>query len=330
VLTSVDDLLAAVAFVYGPRQVPRAFGLLSAAREVGRGEDATTLAANLKTTPRRLRELASSADPISGLFKTTLGASVDQALLAKRRQGLGQLLLASLAERAFERLYRRTLGDQELLLEDQRSGYTETDYRVLNGARRPVFRLNIKFHGTLFMNARAMVGLEPNDCFALATYKVWQGIHKQQTEVLPYVFAIVSVPGLKAETVGETAREGLVHLAAFAYTAKTGGKRDVEDAIVRHLIEDQQPADVAERIATFAARIEGAEWRVISARKADLLLRELLFDRVYAVRQRSFAQTQVNMHFSLSQDLTALEDFLRLWRERGPQGLASMLERGLV
>jgi hypothetical protein len=57
---------------------------------------------------------------------------------------------------------------------------------------------------------------------------------------------------------------------------------------------------------------------------------ELLFERVYAVRQRSFAQTQVNMRFSLSQDLTSLEEFLRLWRERGPQGLASMLEHGLV
>jgi len=67
-----------------------------------------------------------------------------------------------------------------------------------------------------------------------------------------------------------------------------------------------------------------------SARRAAILLRERLFDRVYAVRQRSFAQTQVNMHFSLSRDLTALEEFLRLWRERGPQGLASMLERGLV
>ena|SRR5437867_7771784 len=175
-----------------------------------------------------------------------------------------------------------------------------------------------------------MVGLEPTDCFALATYKVWQGMQKQQGEVLPYVFAIVSVPGLTAESVGAIVPARLVHLAAFAYAAKSGGKRDVEDAIVRHLIEDEQPKEVAQQIAAFSVRIEGTEWRVISARKADKLLRELLFERVYAIRQRSFAQTQVNMHFSLSQDLTALVEFLRLWRERGPQGLASMLERGLV
>lgn len=329
-LAGLDELLAVVSTVYAGRPLPRALALLRAARDVGRGQEVEPLAASLKTTGRRLTALATSADPISDLFKTTLAAAREESLLAKRRQGLGQLLLASLAERAFERLYRKTLGAEELHLEDERSGYTETDYRVLNGSHRPVFRLNIKFHGTLFVNAKTMVNLEPKDCFALATYKVWQGMQKQHTEVLPYVFAIVSVPGLTGEIVGATVSPTLVHLAAFAYASKAAGKRDVEDAIVRHLIEDEQAEEFARPLATFAARIEGAEWRVISARKADQLLRDLLFERVFAVRQRSFAQTQVNMHFSLSRDLTPLVEFLRLWRERGPQGLASMLERGLV
>lgn len=329
-LADVDDLLVLLARVYGDAVVPRDYSLLGAARDIQRGQDVKGLATRLKTTPRRLAELAKSPDLIFELFKTSLASATDEAMLAKRRQGLGQLLLAALAERAFERLYRKALGAEELQLEDQRSGYTETDYRVLNGARRPVFRLNIKFHGTLFANARAMVGLEPTDCFGLATYKVWQGMHKQQTEVLPYVFAVVSVPGLTAESVGAIAPTRLVHLAAFAYAAESAGKRNVEDAIVRHLIVDEQPEEVAKPISGFSERVEGAEWRVISARKADKLLRELLFERVFAVRQRSFARTQVNMHFSLSQDLTSLEAFLRLWRERGPQGLASMLERGVV
>lgn len=329
-LSSVDDLLAIVGAVYQKRPLPRAFALLRAARDFQEGGDPAAYITDLKTTRRHLDSIAKSGDPLLTLFKTTLTAAADEQLLRKRRKGLGQLLLAGLAERAFERLYHSVLGAEELQLEDQRSRYTETDYRVLNGSRRPVFRLNIKFHGTLFENARQMVNLEPADCFALATYKVWQGMQKQQTEVLPYVFAIVSVPGLSAESVGAIVPDNLVHLATFAYAASSAGKRDAEDAIVDHLIQHEQPADVAERVNTFARSIEGAAWRVISARKADKLLRELLFDRVYAVRQRSFAQTQVNMHFSLSQDLTALEDFLRLWRERGPQGLASMLERGVV
>ncbi len=329
-LAGVDDLLDLVRSVYGDVPPPRGFALLNGVREVARGQDARALASSLGTTPRRLTTLAVSPDPITPLFGTTLADAADPAKLAKRRRGLGQLLLAALAERTFERLYRRTLGSEELHLEDQRTGYTETDYRVLNGSRRPVFRLNIKFHGTLFQNAKQMVGLEPEDCFALATYKVWQGLRRQDEEALPYVFAIVSVPGLTADSVGAVVPDRLVDLAAFAYAARSAGKRNVEDAIVRHLAVDPQPDDVARPIADHASRIEAAEWRVISARKADKLLRDLLFERVYAVRQRSFAQTQVNMHFSLSGDLTPLMELLGLWRERGPQGLASILERGVV
>lgn len=329
-LTSVDDLLAVIDSVYARSDSPRDFRLLNAVQEVTRGQDPRSLAGDLGTTARRLSALAASSDPIADLFKTTLQEASENARLVKRRRGLGQLLLAALAERTFENLYRKTLGSEELHLEDQRTGYTETDYRVLNGSRRPVFRLNIKFHGTLFQNAKDMVGLEPEDCFALATYKVWQGMQRQQAELLPYVFAIVSVPGLTADIVGTTLPDRLVHLAAFAYSAQSAGKRNVEDAIVEHLIVDAQPNEVAGPITDHAARIEAAAWRVISARKADKLLRDLLFDRVFAVRQRSFAQTQVNMHFSLSKDLTPLTEFLDMWRERGPQGLASILERGLV
>src|SRR5262249_36554143 len=154
----------------------------------------------------------------------------------------------------------------------------------------PVFRLNIKFHGTLFQNAREMVGLEPEDCFALATYKVWQGLRRQDEEALPYVFAIVSVPGLTADIVGGLVPDRLVHLAAFAYSAKSAGKRHVEDAIVSHLILGEQAKAVTTALNAYASRIESAEWRIISARKADKLLRELLFERVFAVRQRSFAK----------------------------------------
>lgn len=329
-LASVDELLALVAAVYGGEPPPRNLHLLRAAREVSRGHAAVPLATSLKTTARRLTQLSISADPVRDLFGTSFAEAADAERLGKRRRGLGQLLLAALAERAFEKLYRKTLGSEELQLEDHRTGHTETDYRVLNGSRRPVFRLNIKFHGTLFQNARQMVNLDPEDCFALATYKVWQGIQTQQKEVLPYVFAIVSVPGLTADLVGAAITDRFVDLAAFAYAARSAGKRHVEDAIVRHLIEAAQPDEVALPIADHASRIEEAEWRVISARKADKLLRELLFDRVFAVRQRSFAQTQVNMHFSLSQDLTPLIEFLRLWREKGPQGLSSTLERGIV
>jgi hypothetical protein len=34
------------------------------------------------------------------------------------------------------------MGTDELILEDARDARNETDYRVLNGQRRPVFRIN--------------------------------------------------------------------------------------------------------------------------------------------------------------------------------------------
>jgi hypothetical protein len=329
-LAGVDDLLALVASVYGDKQQPRAFRLLQGVKDVQRGEDIKAVAGKLNTTAGYLTPLAKASDPVAILCKTTLDGAADPGRVAARRENLGKLLLGALAERVFEKLYKQAFGAEELRLEDARPGHTDTDYRVFNGSDRPIFRLNIKFHGTLFQIAKGMVNLEPKDCFALATYKIHQGMEKQQKEVLPYVFAIVSVPGLTAEVVGASIPEELVHLSCLAFAAELSGRRKVEDAIVHHLIEHPQPEVVARAIEDYGARIEAVEWRVISARKADKLLRELLWERVFALTRRGYARTQVNMHFSLSGDLTSLAEFLRLWRERGPQGLASVLERGTV
>ena len=65
-----------------------------------------------------------------------------------------------------------------------------------------------------------------------------------------------------------------------------------------------------------------------------MLLRDLLFQRVYAVRVRAFARhyrnAELDMHFSLTNDLTPLKKFLLSARARGLHGLAVDLERGVV
>jgi len=328
-MPGIDRLLETVHAVYSGEQIPRSFALVEAALAVRKGEDAARLAPGLNTTPRRLTFLSLADDPASEVFKVSPNGVLTDMLI-KSRRGIGQLLLAALAEKTFERLYRQALGSENLTLEDHRTGHNETDFRVLDAAGRPVFRLNIKFHGTMFEKAHEMVGLDPPDCFALATYKIWQGMERQQQEVLPYVFAVVSVPGLTADSVGAAIPDELVELAAFVYAGKISGKRQVEDRIVEYLLQTPVNQRVGEAVAGFGQRVESAEWRVISARRADRLLRDMLFERVFAVRQRSFARTQVNMHFSLSADFTTLGEFLRHWRERGPQGLASAMERGIV
>ena len=254
--------------------------------------------------------------------------------MAKARAMLGQLLVGALAERAFEKIYKTTMGTSELKLEDFRDSRNETDYRVLNGQNRPVFRINIKFHGTRFRKAADLVGLDPADCFALATYKIHQALQKQEKEVLPYIFAIVGVADLTGVRVGQAIPEDLVHLNALILGSKISGKRDVEDGIVLHLIDTPQPDETQASIDEFRRQIEEADWRVISARRADKLLRDKLFDRVFAVRVRAFARNyrnaELDMHFSLEEDLTRLEKFLDLIKTSGLHGLSVHLERGLV
>jgi len=83
-------------------------------------------------------------------------------------------------------------------LVDLREGRSDTDYRVLNGRGRGIFRLNIKFFGSTFRRGAELVGLEPEDCFQLATYKILSAVEKQTAEHLPFVFTVVGVPNLTA------------------------------------------------------------------------------------------------------------------------------------
>jgi hypothetical protein len=335
VLQSLDDLLDVIGRLY-PNDPPRPFLLLQGVKRVMVGEDARQVAKSVRSNRKRLEALAASADPIEKLLGCSLGSAAGAEAMRRPQAMIGQLLLGELAERAFVRIYRETMGTDELILEDAREARNETDYRVLNGQRRQVFRINIKFYGTLFRNAREIVGLAPEDCFALATYKIYQGLQKHESERLPYVFVIVGVPGLTGASVGAVVPEDLAQLVSLVYAAKkrVPGKRAIEERVVANLIDSEQPEPFRTELTRFVEEIEGAEWYALSARRAARLLREKLFDRVYAVRVRGFAQNygkaEVDMHFSLSQDLTPLKVFLANARERGLHGLSVDLESGEI
>lgn len=333
-LETIEDVLALASELYADAP-PRAFSLLSGAIRVKAGEDALKVGRSLRSTRQRLKSISASSDPIREVFGCALDSAASEGSLRRPREILGQLLLGELAERAFLKIYRETVGTKELILEDDRGARNETDYRVLNGQRRPVFRINIKFHGTLFRNAQDLVGLDPEDCFALATYKIFQGLQKQENERLPYLFAIVGVPGLTGSAVGSAAPERVTHLLSLVHSSpRIQGKRAIEERVVAYLLDTVQPEPFRTRLASYRTNIEGAEWRVLSARRADHLLREKLFDRVYAVRVRAFARNyrnaELDMHFSLASDLTPLREFLANLRDRGLHGLAVDLERGVV
>jgi len=191
-----------------------------------------------------------------------------------------------------------------------------------------VYRINIKFHGSRFRRAQDLVGLEPSDCFALATYKICSALQKQEEEALPYFFAVVGVPGMSGESVGQSIPSALVEAVALIAQAPKGkGKRLLEDRAVEHLVRTEHSIYMS-----ILGRIKEANWYILSAKRADRLLRELLFDRVFALRVRGFARAfrgaELDMHFSLSQDLIPLRQFLITLREEGPQKITTLLERG--
>lgn len=334
VLASPDDLVALGATLY-PDEQPRPFQLLGAALRVRNGEDAKAVAESVGSTRKRLESLAAESDPTLAIFGTSLSAAAQPEAMQRPRGIMGQLLLGDLAERAFESIYRTRMGTEELVLEDDRSSRNETDYRVLNGQRRPVFRINIKFHGSPFRKAEELVKLQPEDCFALATYKIWQGLKKHEDEHLPYVFVIVGVPGLTGSAVGAAIPERFAHLISLVHNSpRVDGKRAIEERVIGHLLETPQEEPFGSALADFRRRIGAAAWYVLSARRADTLLREKLFERVFAVRVRGFARNyrnaELDMHFSLSQDLTPLPRFLDEAKSRGLHGLAVDLERGVL
>lgn len=238
--------------------------------------------------------------------------------LQRARGSLAQMFLGSMAEEYFAALADRALGPQGFHLADDRVGRTDTDYRLLDGNNRPVCRLNIKFHGTLFRESREYVGLDPQDCFALATYKINGALKRQDQEFLAYVFLIISVSEFPRSVIEESISDDFAWLAAL-----TG--RATEEQIVRFLSAESWAQDVRRHVRQ-------GEFRVISARRANQLLKEKLFERVHALRLRGFNRTfrgaEINMHLSFSTEMMAFSTFLEILGQTGVQGLSARLERG--
>jgi hypothetical protein len=244
----------------------------------------------------------------------------DSERLARARSGIAQMLLGTLAERHFEDVSTGRLRADGYRIEDERVGRTDTDYRLLDPDDRPICRLNIKFHGTLFRQAAEYVSLPPEDCFALATYKIHGALQRQQQERLPFVFLIISVPDSPRELIERNVSNDWAWLAAMS------GRLEEERIAARLAAEPW--ADVVKE------RIRASAFRVISARRAYGLLREQLFERVHALRLRGFNQlfrgAEINMHLSLSAEMIEYSQLLDLISERGPLEVAVRLDRGEI
>lgn len=313
----------------------RPFRILDAVRQVRNGTNPADVCKAARIKPVTFAPLL-AGDPVKVMMGTAFSEAGDDHPKNKAaRKSLGQMVLGHVAEQVFERLYKREIGKDDLVLEDSRETRNETDYRVMDANRHPVFRINIKFHGTQFRKAKELVGLEPEDCFALATYKIWQGHKKNELEKLPYVFLVVSAPEVSGEVVGQSIPDDLARFSTIL-RASSGvndlHKRDLEDAMAQILIGPDAPTDFVPVRDNIIEKLEAADWRALSAERAKRLVHKLLFDRVFAVRVRGFAQNyrnaELDMHFSLSNDMTKLQDFLKVYTDGGLHALTSQLARG--
>src|ERR1700730_8444782 len=130
--------------LYGDTGWPSPFHLLGGLRLVRDGAEPGAAARRVRTTGRKILELMEAQDPITHLLGVSAADVLDENRTAGK-WGLAQILLGRAAELAFEDVYRTEMGSQEFELVDLREGRTDTDYRVLNGQRRPLYRIDIKF-----------------------------------------------------------------------------------------------------------------------------------------------------------------------------------------
>jgi hypothetical protein len=322
-----EELIGFLRQLYASDEWPRSLRPLLTKELAAAGATDGEIARQVRTTIAKVA-VARRAASIS---TQVLGVSADDVpeRIHSVRKNLAGLLRGRAAEIAFEDIYKYSMGSSEFELKDVREGRSDTDYRLLNGGGRPLYRINIKFFGSNFRQGPGLVGLQPEDCFPLATYKIHGALQKQEQEHLPYLFIIVGVPGLTAEALAPAIEDKYVLPLAWLSASKLAGKRDLEDKVVDRIVEDDSRA-----YQQAYGRIRSADWFVLSARRADKLVHDLLYERVFALRVRNFtkaySRAEVDMHLSLSQDMTPLPRFLDILQNDGPHKTLGMLERGSI
>lgn len=236
-----DDLIGALKEIFPSGTWPKPLHILQALSLTNSGSPFRDAAKSVGTTHASVLAASQTGDPVRAVLGLALN-EIEERSRERAGQMLGQLLLGRCAEIAFERIYKSEMHSEEFELRDLREGRTDTDYRLHNGRGRPIYRVNIKFHGSRFRRASEMVRLDPADCFALATYKIASAMEKQSQEGLPYFFAIVGVPNLTGESVGRDIPPSLVETVALIDQAPKGkSKRDIEDAVVQNLVTIDHP-----------------------------------------------------------------------------------------
>lgn len=319
------EAIAQLTELFGEDPWPEAVRFVRALGLVRSGYPPAQAAKSVRSTRRQIQRIIDSPDPLAAALGGYTPAPA--ADLEKAKRAIGQMVLGRAAERVFLDLFRDTFNDEDLDIENVSAAATDTDIYLVNGKRRRLYRINIKFFGSIFRRAEEIVGLPPDDCFALATYKIRSALEKQNDEGKPYFFAIVGVAGLTADVAGEHLPEETLRVASIVLSSNAPRKRQFEDRVVDYAVSRG-----LEAYSRAYDRIREAPWFVLSAERAARLMRDMLFDRVPALTVRNFTRVfrgaEVDMHFSLSTDLTPLPEFFEHLKTEGRERVATLLSRG--
>ena len=210
----LDRFIAITEQLYEPTETPSLVARAKAVRRVLADETVEQVAEEAGFGRRFLRAWVDVTQK-DGFYGWLDKAEPKPERIQRACGSIAQMFVGSLAEEHFLFVANEALRKHGFHATDDRVGRTDTDFRLVDANEHPVCRFNIKFHGTLFRESREYVDLEPEDCFALATYKIHGALNRQDQEFLPYVFSILSVPEFPRSLIEKSISDDFAWLSAI-------------------------------------------------------------------------------------------------------------------
>ena len=230
-----------------------------------------------------------------------------------------KLFPAAITERHFaERLKRLVNGSTFLTYEDERDKHSLVDFVIKNGSDR--LPINVKNAGTPFLNAKKLVGLEPEDCIPIPAYKAYGALEKE-----PHLLYAICMD----HSIVDAAKGSIPPL----FTAEEASVWDLLERKVGKNIKKAEDAFVGKVVDNHWAAVETAiparNFRVISACRAISILRDKP-KRTPGIGLRAWgtsARGETNVHISISAETRAWEQIEDKLQKKGLAGVLSEINR---
>jgi len=261
---------------------------------------------------------------------------VEKQRAQRSYQVFTNLLVARLAEDLFAELISRRLKPLGISAVDRREEYTETDYAIVDYSNKDLLLINVKVHSSKFEQAKRFVGLDPDDTFPLAVYKILMGFKYERQTSLPFVFIVSLRWGLVDEVMRLLSPQDS-QLIDLIFQTRTPGRRKAEDRLVSSIVEKLRISSNWSKLLRMLED-EGTH-RVISAKKALDLFLDKFEERCPGLSLRQFAAkfagrrgtpAEINMHLSISNEMTSLDRFLNLLQTESMEDISRAIRDGNI